>query len=511
MKLLRPIFALLIAASLSGLAQKIDPMTQAVLNGYGEFLQENPKDYETLYERAAQYLKLGMLEEAKADLTNALQYTPQKDSDMRARELTLLSSVATALKDYETAFSAVDEALSIKPGDYYNLYKKGNLLLLMNRPEEAYRAFSNMQSLKSRSQEAYYGMARACIAQNNFSEAETLMKEVENADSNNPATFMRLGDLYREMNRPESAATNYIVALAMGAPAAGPMKALNEIAATNYKAVAAALDYAAENVDDKSVMLFLKGNIALDSDNFYDAEQAFSEVLKSPASATSGVYRSLAQARLGQNNPTGAMEAINQSINISPTCGNYLLKAQIEMASGNYYGAVTDANEAIKLDPNNVNSYIVSGEAYALTGQGDDAVKQFNKAIMLEPDNLTALIERAYAYQEVVKNSKAASADYNRIILEMPEDFPGIAIKGLALVKAGRKLEGDSLVESALAANPSYDDLYWGAVYYAQTGDLEKAKTLIDESMYRGMHNTSILKNDNTPWLNLAPIRHLLK
>ena len=36
-------------------AQQINPITKAVLDGYDLTLKENPKDYETLYQRAAQY------------------------------------------------------------------------------------------------------------------------------------------------------------------------------------------------------------------------------------------------------------------------------------------------------------------------------------------------------------------------------------------------------------------------------------------------------------------------
>lgn len=512
MKKLRYICALAVLLSASAFAQKIDPITQAVLDGYAQLLKENPKDYESLYERAGQFYQLGMVEEARKDLEGALQYTPKKETTLIEREYTLLSAVDSSLGRYDEALASVNEALSLKPGDYWNTYRKGDILLSLGRNDEAYRAFSGMQSMKSRSQEAYYGMARAAIARQDLRDAEDLIKELKDADPTNPNTFIRLGNLYRQMNQPENASANYIVSIAMGAPTARPLTALNEIAATNYKAVAQALDFAIDKADEnKTIMLFLKGNIAMDSGNYYDAEEAFQQLLKYPDGKIAGVYNSLATVRLALGNLTGATEAVNQSINLGASADNHLLKAEIEMASGNYHGAIVDANEAAKLDPNNVNAYIVSGEAYALSGNGDDAISQLNKAIMIEPDNLKALLTRAYTYQEVLKNSKQAVIDFNRIILEQPTEFPGIAIKGIAQSKAGKKMDGDALVTKALSGTPSAEDLYWGAVYYAQTGNLERAKELADQAEFQGFRNQNLLKKSATPWLNLSPISHLMK
>lgn len=511
MKFLPTICAFALLCSATSFAQKIDPITQAVLEGYGELLQENPKDYESLYERGAQYYQLGMLEEAKKDLESALQYIPKKDTDGLQRAYTLLSGIQSATNDYEGALNSINEALALKPGDYNNTFKKGNILLQLNRNDEAYRTFSSMQSLKSRSQEAYYGMARVAIRRQDMQDAESLMKEIENADPKNPRTFIRLGELYREMNQLENASANYIVSLALGANPSIPLTALNEMAAENYKAVATALDFAVDKTSDKSTALLLKGSIAMNSGNYYDAEDAYQKLLKYPDGKTGRAYKSLAFIRFALGDIPGATEAINQAINLEQKSDSYMLKAEIEMAAQNYHGAVTDANEAIRLDPNNTDAYIVAGQAYALAGNGNEAISQLNKAIMIEPDNMKALLTRAYVNQEVLGNSKQAVTDFNRIILEQPAEFPDITIKAIAQTKAGKKVDADSLIASSLSDNPSAEDLYWGAVYYAQTGDLERAKALADQAEFQGYSNQAMLKKTMTPWLNLAPVRHLMK
>ncbi|MDE6812157.1 MAG: tetratricopeptide repeat protein [Muribaculaceae bacterium] len=511
MKFLRLLCALLVAISFSGAAQKIDPITKAVLDGYTEYLKENPKDFETYFDRGAQYYQLGHYEQALEDLTQALQYTPQKNTDMRQRELTLISSIAASMNNYELALKAVQDALELAPQDYGNIYRKGLVLLNLNRPEEAYRAFSSLQSLKSRSQDAYYGMAKACIRQGNISEAETLMKEVEAAAPTNPATFTRIGDLFMDMNQPENAAANYIVAMTMGDRTSNSMQSLLNLASSNYKAAASALDYAAEKSENKQMMLFLKGTIALESGNYADAEVAFNRLLELPDSKIAGVYNSLAKARRAQNLLPDAMEAVNQAISMQPDADNYTLKSEIELAMGNTRGAVADAAEALRIAPDNADALLASAKAYIGAEDADNAIPVLNSLIMQAPDNMQALLLRAYVNQEMKKNAKSATPDFNRIILEQPASFPDITVRALAQSKSGKKLDADAGINEALATNPTPSDLYWGAVYFAQTGDLERAKALVDQARYDGFQNTLLLTDTSTPWLNLKPIQHLLK
>lgn len=511
MKILRPLCALAIMATLTCGAQKINPMTQAVLNGYSELIEQNPKDYETLYERASQYQQLGMYENALDDIKNAIKYTPQKNSDLREREYLLMSSVAWGLKDYDTALEAINNALDINPKSYSSTYQKGNILLEMNRPEEAYRAFSAMQSLKSRSQEAYFGMARAFAQQGNYGEVESLIKEIENANQNSPSTYCRIGNIYEEMNQPENAAANYIVAIAMDARGNSGIKELSKLAEKDYKAVASALDYAIDKSSNKPMMTLLKGRLANQAGAYQDAELCFSKLIDFPEGKIPSVYTSLAEARLALNTLPEALEAINEAIKLEPSSEAYAIKSAIELAMENTYGAIADASQAIKLNGNNIDAYLNGAAANIAAGNGKEAIDLLNQAIMVAPDNTSALLMRAYANQELEKNAKSALGDLNRIILESPVDFREITIKGIAQSKTGKKMDADADIQTALETMKSPSDLYWGAVYYAQTGDLEKAKTLADQAVYNGFMNKHLLKSSRSPWLNLSPINHLMK
>lgn len=142
---------------------------------------------------------------------------------------------------------------------------------------------------------------------------------------------------------------------------------------------------------------------------------------------------------------------------------------------------------------------------------GNGAAETLNEAIMMRPDNQEALLLRAYTNQELIKNTRAAIADFNRIILEDDSTFPAITYKALAQTKTGKKMDGDANIEAALNGSPSKDDYYWAAVYFSQSGNLEKAKDMLEKATFNGYQNQYKIKTDNTPWLNIGPIRHLAK
>lgn len=502
---------MLCASSLMCAAQQIDPITKAMLNGYSELLKENPKDYQTLYERAAQYYSLSRYEDAHDDLVKALEYTPAKEKALRESELSLMADVAVETKNYDLALQSIEEALQLSPGNYAYTYKMGNILLYLNRPEDAYRAFSSMQSMKSRSQEAYIGMAKACIAMKKYQEAEDLMKEAENADATNYLTYCRLGDLYLDMDQPENAATNYLIGFTMSKDSQRPLESLISLAQSNYNAVATALDFAAEKAENRIPILFLKGNIACESGNYSQADAALTQLLSYQEAKIPGVYATLAEAKLGENDLVGAGQAIDNAITLGGGADDYAFKSVVDLANGDAPKALQDATKALTLDANSMDALIAKAKAQIAANDGQGALETLNEAIMIAPDNREALLLRAYTNQELLKNGKAAVGDLNRVIMEDAEVFPAIAYKGIAQAKAGKKLDADSTVEQGLKDNTSKDDLYWGAVYYAQTGNLEKANDLLQKALFAGYQNQFAVKSDNTPWLTVAPIRHLNK
>ena len=523
MKIKTILGAICICIAANAGAQQINPLTKAVLNGYQAILNENPKDYDTLYQRATQYYNLSMYDEALVDIIKALDYTPAKSTSLRTDEYSLLADIYIQVKEYDKALGAVNNALALAPRDYALLYKKGNIDLYLNNPEAAYQAFSSMQSLKSRSQEAYFGMARADIMMDKKTEAKELIKQAENADPSNYVTFCRIGELYEEMKDDELAAANYLSAFSLAdGKSRRPLESLIKLADKNYNAVEAAIQYAISRTTNTDALYFLQASIAYNSGNYQQAYDAFTKLLQSREGQIASVYTTMARCclalnKLGEAATNADMAVLKANGSATATAGDQLeaqlAKAEVEEASGNYSAALLAATKALRVNPNSVDALIQSALANIGLKDGNAAIQNLNEAIMTDPENIYTQMLRAYVNFNIMDDAKTAIIEYTRIS-NTPEadNFKDIMYQALAKCLAGKKLDGDEMMKRALEQKEykSKNDYYLAAIYYSQTGDLSKGKEMIDKAINSGYQNQYNLYTNKTADLNISPLRHLL-
>ena len=495
-------------------AQQISPLTKAVLRGYDEILKENPKDYATLYQRATQYYKLSMYDNALIDISKALDCTPDKEKDMRIDEFSMLADIYIQTKDYDKAMNAVDKALELSPRDYALLYKKGNIALYLKKPEEAYNSFAAMQRIKSRSQEAFFGMARADIMMNRKEDARNLITEAQNADPSNYLTYCRVGELYEEMGENENAATSYLSGFSLAdGKSSRPLESLIFLANKNFNAVDNALKYAISRTSNTDPLYFLQASIAYNSGNYNQAYDGFKKLLESRDGQIGSVYATMALCSMNLNKFNEASTYADLAIIKDNTTENQIVKATVELAAGNAPAALLACTKALQVSPTSTEALTLAALANVALDDPQSAIKTLNEAIMTDPTDIYAKMIKAYVNLDIIKDSKEAVADYTRIANSTePENFKEASYKALAQCLGGKKLDADATMEKALRdkADKTKDDYYYAAVYYAQSGNLEKAKSMIDNALTLGYQNLYNLYTNKTVNLNIAPIRHLL-
>ncbi|MCM1377623.1 MAG: tetratricopeptide repeat protein [Clostridium sp.] len=511
MKIGKLLLSFAVACSLNCVAQQIDPLTKALFNGYEELLQENPKDYHTLYERAALYYNLSQYDNALNDLIKAIDYTPEKEADTAKQEFSLLADITIALKDYDKALWAIEKSLSIDPSNYADIYKKGNILLYLNQPQEAYKTFSSLQRLRSRSQEAYFGMAKASIIQGNQQEAENLMKEAEQADPTNYITYCRIGDLYHDMKRNDLAATNYLMAFSLSRSSQRPLQSLIDLSIEDYPSTASALDYAATKTNNKAPIYLIRGNVALSSGHYTDARAALKSLLTLDGGREPFVYAMMAENDIALGDYIEAIKNINTALQSDEKSQYLTLKAKALRANGQAAQGLLEAKRAVELDHADGEALLELARCAVEVGDAQTALDILNEVIMSDPENLEPLMLRAFVYEKLLNNSKQAVNDYVRASNIETDFFPNIAYRALAKSKAGKQLDADAIMEEALKTALDKDASYAAALYYSQTGNLEKAMEWMTKALTAGYENQYNLKGNKFANLNISPIRHLLK
>ena len=500
----------ILAATLAVNAQQINPLTLSVINSYTEMLQLDPKDYMSYFQRGTEYYNLGELAKAEEDLLNAIKYTPAKENSFLEKEYSLLSDIYIKRNQNDKALEALREALKADPNSYPSRYKLGNLYLAMNRPEEAYNMFRSLMNLKSRSQEGYFGMAQAAAALGRPQEVEELIKEVTNADLNSYLTYLRVGKLYELLGQNDRAAANYLIAYNMAENSSSPVDSLFELASKDYNTVCSAIDQLIAASPENGVPHYLKASIAFDNQDYATAIKECKTILGLEDGQQPFIYSLLALSELYSGDTALALSDINKAVSLDPNNISLLNNQAAILMESDPALAAQVAEKALKIDGSDLTSIMLAAKAYYMTGDGQKALQMLNNAIMTDPSNVEAILLRGDVNANLIKDAKQAAADYTRAGTVEASDSFSKAAKALAKYKAGKAMDAESIVAEMINGNPDADTLYCIATYYAQTGNLDKAKEMADKAVAKGYKNQYYLKHSSQPVLNLKPIHNLL-
>ncbi len=496
--------AILLGVTMTVAAQTINPITQATLNAYNDILTENPSDYVTLYQRAMQYFRLSMLDKAEADVTLALQYTPDKEAGTKASEYALLANILSVRKDYSAALRAIENALTLQPDNFANIYMKGNICLSIGDLQGASSAFSTMLRKQPRSMEALYGLARIDILSGNNENARRKMQQMEDINSSDWTTFCRLGDLFALMKDNKSAATSYITGYALSNGQSRPTIALFDLADIDYPSVLSSLnDCIAASPRAKAIQL-LKGNIAYNTSHYEDAISALSHLLSAPESEAVAVYDLMARSLMAMNRCAEGMDYIKKALIIDSTNPEYILtRAKLERGMNEIPQALQSARQAMAASPTTA-ALLEMAICTLLLPAADpkDAIDVLNQAILIEPDDAYMLALRAEAYDKVGEKDNATN-DRRRIVALSNTDTESVALKALAMLKLNKSIDADVLLNQ-LQARTDADAAYYLAVIYTNTGDADRASQWSSTARQRAYSNLFNLNSARGP-LTLRP------
>ena len=460
------------ALSLAASAQQINPITQAMLDGYDQLLKENPKDYFTYYERASQYYRLSRYDLALNDIKKSIEYTPAKEKSQLASEYSLCADIYTQLKEYDNALTAVDKALQLSPNNYPLLYMKGNICLYLNDLPSAKSAFQAMMRVQSRSQEALIGLAKVAIMEGNNSQATTYIEQAEKLDPANYLTYCRVGDLHRDMKMDKQAAADYISAFCLNTSSERPMSAMLSLSHSNYEAAIEAVDYALSQTSNSIPLNFLRGNIALSNGRYADAYESYRQLTDNKENDTSRLSPTMAQICLGLGNLQEADSYANEALRLADNEQANLLKARIEESVGNYPSALIYADKALRINNQSVPAAIESAILQMASGDYQSAYRQLSDALLVNPSERELLLLRAYLLKNYLDNAAQAASDYSRAATGDATESIEIAYKAAAQNLAGRSLDAQTTISSLIErAQADTESALAAAIYFMNIGD----------------------------------------
>lgn len=492
----------------SAFAQKIHPITQAMLDGYEELLRQNPDDWFTLYERASQYYRLNYYDKALTDVLHAISCTPAKEKEQLSSEYALAADIYTQTGDYSKAYDCIEKALTATPGSYSLLYQKGNICLYSGNVAEARKSFQSMVRLKSRSQEAMFGLAKCALLEGNTAEARTYMDQAEKVDPSNYLTYCRLGDLYSDMDEVQNAAASYLSAFSLNSKDDRSLSSLLALGQRDYAAVAEALDYAIGKTSNTVPLLFLKGNIAKNTNHICDAYEAYNMLMRTPQGGAPEVLATMAEICRDKNSLTEALGYADRAVSLSNQPRNLLLKAAVQYDLKDYEAAIATCNNVLQSDPEAVDAMLLAAECQLALQDNAKAASYLNQAVATDPLDVRPLLLRGYLASLDNTLGLPGNVDFVRVTKLGADDDKAVVYKAIAQMLSGKSLDASDTMKPLVAK--SLSDAYAAylvSLFYSSTGNTNKGKESLAKARQLGFDNAYLLETYSAPLFSIAPLR----
>lgn len=496
------------AAAQSGIQ---NPITQAVLQVYAEELEENPNDYSVLMSRADEYYRHSEYIRSLDDVNRVLELVPATDEDTKVRALILRAGIYNETKRYEGALADLAAADEISPDSYYIIYQKANTEYQLGKYPQARGDYQRLIRVNPRQAEAYIGLARVAVKENNLGTANEMLESAVNLDPNNAETYVRRASVRRLIGDHNGAVDDLILALSTDNKHERALQELIDYGNTNYAATMASLSSAITQAPSVGMFRYIRAVIAQAHYHYLAAIQDYRYILDENLYNYYGIYASIAECQYALGDYDEALGSIDYALGmIRDNADYFVLRSKILRALKRNDDAVEAAAAGLAVDRQSCPALVEMALAYVGIGNYDEASNLLGEAILNDAENPQYRMLRAWVLETFLNRPKPAEQLY-QIVSEFDNfyiDNPR-SLKGFALLFLGKTDEAVNWMNNILDTVVDNDGLihYYGACFFAQAGDSDKAMACARQSLELGYANYHDWTEAIDGRINVAPLR----
>lgn len=492
-----------------------NPITQAVLGVYEEELRENPRNCEVLMSRADEYYRHNEYIRALADVDKVIEYAPAEDVDLRLRAYVLRAGIYNQTNRPEKALTDLSSAVALAPDAYSVVYQRANTEYTLGHYSEAKSDFNRLLSLNNRTPEPYIGLARIAVKENNLGTANELLASAVNLDPNNAETYVRRASVRRQMGDHNGAVDDLILALSSDNKHQRAMQDLIDYGNTNYPATMAGLSNAISQAPQAGMYRYIRAVIAQAHYHYLAAIADYQTILDENLYNYHGIYASIAECQYCLGNYAQALDNIDRALSmVRNTASHYVLRSQILRALGRDSDAVKAAADALAVDRQSCPALAEMAIAFLGEKNYDEASALLGEAVLTDAEAPLYYMLRAWVSEKYLNKPQQAELLYTQVS-EMDHfyiDNPR-SLKGFAQLFLGNTDAAKRWMKNILDIATDTDGLihYYGACFYAQAGDTDKALQCAEKALSLGYANYHNWMDADDGRINVAPLRDDLR
>ena len=517
-KLILSTVSLMTVTSTFGAPDLTNPMTRAVLEVYEQQLKDNPTDYHIWLNRANEYYRNSEYMRALNDVDEAIKYVPAKEKADRIMALMLRANIYTETERPQQALEDLNSVIALDPSNYVAIYQRANANYTLGDYTTAKTDYQRLQRVNPRSNEAFIGLARVAVKEDNLGLANEYLEQAVANDPSNSDLYVRRATVRRDMGNHNGAVDDLILALAVNSKNNRAMAMLVDYGNENYAAVISGLTDAMMQAPNVGMYPYLRAVIAQHHYHYKAALADFQLILDKNLYDYQGIWRSMAECRFAMGQFDQALSDVDRALSMDRNAGDAaLLRARILRALGRFEEAKTQAATAVAMLPGRTDALNVLGLVYVSLKNYKEAVDLFAETTLNAGDTPQAqecYMLRAWMLGSYLNQPVAAKGFYDKVF-EIAAEYTDDTIAqiygafGQAYANGITKSE---ILENILEKSKHLPYIqYLGACYYAQTDNSDKALEYVKNALDAGYANYYDWEYESDARINVAPLRDDLR
>ena len=495
-----------------------NPITQAVLGVYADELEKDPNNYEILLLRADEYYRHNDYVRALADVDRAIEAITKPDSPERFRALMLRAGIYSQTNRLKEALADLTAAEEIDGKSPALIYQKANTEYLLGMYSEAKTDFQRLRRLNIRAVEGPIGLARIAVKETNLGTANELLAEAVALDPNNSDIYVRRASVRKQMGDHNGAVEDLILALSADSKNTKALNELVDYGNTNYAATMSGLSSAIAQAPNVGMFVYIRAVIAQAHFNYLAALKDYREILDKKLYNYHGIHASMAECLYCLGDYAEALSEIDYALGITRNdASHFTLLSKILLRLGRIDDAIAAAASALAIDRNTqaaCHGLEAMALAYVAKGDYDQASSLANEIVMTDAENPRYYMLKAWIAEKYLGNEKVAKTAYETVA-EMTQfyiDNPR-SLRGFAQLFLGEERQGEQWMDNILKTVTDNDGLihYYGACFYAQSGNTERALKCAEEALKKGYANYDDWTELKEGRVNVGPLRDDLR
>ena len=327
----------------------------------------------------------------------------------RAQFLRLRALIRMDAGEFDAALGDIKEALSMNAHDRDDLQLDGDILMKLDRTEDAITVYKQILATDAVNRFALISIGYASRAAGRDQDAEKYFLRLEQADPSLYIPYLALGDLYAARREFKAAEDSYSKGYALA-----PRKALiladamnAAIEAQNLSLAGTWLSRVTKEMEQEPQILREKERyLSFDGKYLESAEVGREAILVLPRDRDVVVY--LGYDLLHLEKYDDLLKLTSEYLHIFPKEPDIpLLEGYVHKHQGLSEQARQDFTEALNRDPNVVTAYVNRGYMLNDLHQAQAAATDFESALKKEPNNGEAHLGLAYASLDLHKPEAA--------------------------------------------------------------------------------------------------------